>query len=123
MELTLDTTAGLMVNQYHADEFIINQQSYPHSVLLNAKQVQAAWSIEQLEQLTVAHCQEIIDQQPELVIIGSGASTHFLSPELIALFGQHRIGLEIMTTDAACRTYNILVSEGRDVLALLLLMA
>ena len=58
---------------------------------------------------------------PEVVLIGTGVRQHFLHPVLLAPLTQARIGVECMSSDAACRTYNVLRSEGRRVLALILL--
>ena len=58
--------------------------------------------------------------QPEVVLIGTGKKQLFLPPKLMVMFYQEGIGFEVMTTDAACRTFNVLVSEGRNVVAALM---
>ena len=62
----------------------------------------------------------IFELEPEVVLLGTGASQIFLPPELMMRFYGRGIGVEVMTTDAACRTFNVLVSEGRKVVAALL---
>ncbi|MCP4126357.1 MAG: hypothetical protein GY753_04760, partial [Gammaproteobacteria bacterium] len=59
--------------------------------------------------------------EPQLVILGTGEEQQFPQPALYALLLNQGVGVEVMTTPAACRTYNILVSEGRRVAAALLL--
>ena len=73
------------------------------------------WPPLNFNELTLEHLQLIKDLKPELVIIGSGARQEMLSAEFLAFFGTSGIGIECMTTAAACRTYNLLVSEARNV--------
>ena len=60
---------------------------------------------------------------PELVIFGSGQRLRFVAPALLRPLIERRVGVETMDTAAACRTYNVLASEGRAVVAALLLEA
>ena len=62
----------------------------------------------------------ISELQPELLLLGSGASMVFPAAKIMSWFGQRRIGLEVMTSAAACRTFNVLVLEGRRVAALIM---
>jgi uncharacterized protein len=64
----------------------------------------------------------MIEAKPDLVIVGTGAQQRFLHPRLISQVSSQGIGVECMATPAACRTYNILMAEGRKVLAALLPM-
>ena len=78
------------------------------------------WAAADFAALTQAHFDELLELKPELVIFGSGARLRFPAPALLSgLIGQ-RVGVESMDTAAACRTYNVLVSEGRMVVAALL---
>ncbi|HET8694282.1 MAG TPA: MTH938/NDUFAF3 family protein, partial [Aquabacterium sp.] len=70
---------------------------------------------------TEAHFLQIAQAQPEVVIFGSGTTLRFPAPSLLRPLMAARIGIETMDTAAACRTYNILVAEGRRVMAALLL--
>ncbi len=74
------------------------------------------WPIGQPEELQPVHFEAILDWSPELVIFGSGARHRFVSPALYRALIERRIGLETMDTAAACRTFNVLVHEGRKVL-------
>ena len=75
----------------------------------------------QPEQLSAAHFERLLTLDPELVIFGSGPRLRFVPPALLRALMAARIGIETMDTPAACRTYNVLVSEHRRVLAALLL--
>jgi hypothetical protein len=62
----------------------------------------------------------MVDLKPELILIGTGSKQRFPKPELLKSLILAKIGFEIMDSQAACRTYNILVSEGRQVLLALI---
>lgn len=62
----------------------------------------------------------IFELEPEVVIVGSGSQQHFLTPETMMEFHRRGVGIEVMKTEAACRTFNILVVEAREVVALLM---
>ena len=72
------------------------------------------------DDLSVDTIERLCEQSPEVVIIGTGTRHVFPSPELLAPMTRAGIGVEVMSTSAACRTYNILSAEGRRVVALLL---
>jgi uncharacterized protein len=76
-----------------------------------------------LADLTLEHFNTVFELDPELVVFGSGGSFRFPHPRIVAAFSQRRIGFEVMDTPAACRTYNVLMSEGRKVAAALLVEA
>jgi uncharacterized protein len=99
----------------------VGQTSFGHSVLVPWQGEVQAWTPERVDQLQAAHFEQVLALRPELVIFGSGARHRFIAPALVRCLIDQRIGVEMMDTAAACRTYNILASEGRAVLAALLL--
>ncbi len=78
------------------------------------------WSANSFETLTSADFEGILAYAPDLILLGTGARQRFVHPRLTAPLAARRMGLECMDTAAACRTYNILMTEGRKVLAALL---
>jgi uncharacterized protein len=78
------------------------------------------WQAGEADALSLAHFERIAALRPELVIFGSGARLRFPDPALLRPLMALRIGVETMDTAAACRTYNVLVSERRMALAALL---
>jgi len=115
-----DTSRGYSIGSYQPDSITINGQEYSGSLLLMADLLIAPWLVSKTDELTENHIQSLFSYQPQLVIIGTGSKLKFLNPRLMTLFGQNRVGLEMMTRDALCRTYTILMSEGRRILALFL---
>ena len=78
------------------------------------------WPPQALDQLREAHFEPILALQPELVLLGTGTRQGFVPPPLLKCFYAAGIGIEMMTTDAACRTFNLLAAEDREVVAALL---
>ena len=78
------------------------------------------WEVGGVDELSTGDIAALLDLEPELVLIGTGERQHFLHPRVTAPLFQARIGFETMTSHAACRTYNILMSEGRRALLVLL---
>lgn len=99
----------------------VNGQPYMASVLVPGDAPLAAWTPESLSALTADHIAEILPYKPELVILGSGPSLRFAHPSVLRPLIEAGIGVETMDTPAACRTYNVLMSEGRKVLAALII--
>ena len=99
----------------------INGQDFTTSVLVPSDAPLQAWPAATVADLTAAHFEQILAFRPELVVFGSGPRMKFAHPSLIRSLMEARIGVETMDTMAACRTYNILVSEGRRVLAALII--
>ncbi len=88
--------------------------------ILTGQQIVPEWSVNSISDISEETLQTIFDMQPELVLIGCGKKQAFLPPATQALFFRRNISVEVMVTDAACRTFNVLVSEGRNVIAALL---
>ena len=78
------------------------------------------WKIEAFDRLSAEHFERIAAMRPELVVFGSGARLRFPHPSLLRPLIDARVGVETMDTAAACRTYNVLIAEGRSVVAALL---
>jgi uncharacterized protein len=79
------------------------------------------WAPATVEELAAEHFDQVLGMKPELVIFGSGPRLRFVSPALLRSLIERGIGVETMDTAAACRTYNVLVAEGRSAVAALLL--
>lgn len=95
-------------------------QRIDYSIILSPRSMRS-WSPDRWEAMEVGHFEELLEWDPEVVLLGSGARTRFPTPELLAPLHRHGIGIEVMDTVAACRTFNILAGEGRRVTAALLM--
>ena len=91
------------------------------SIVIGSRGEKFNWDCPNFEALTPEHFSRIAEYRPELVIFGSGTRLRFAHPSLLRTLIDQRIGVETMDTLAACRTYNILAGEGRQVIAALLI--
>jgi uncharacterized protein len=93
---------------------------YRDALILSANEIIADWPVKSVEDIEQKHLEQVLKLEPEVVLIGTGARQIFLPPALMMFFYSRNIGIEVMTTDAACRTFNVLVSESRRVVAALI---
>jgi uncharacterized protein len=122
VKLQADSQAALnTVSAYGPDYIEINAVKHDSSMLLMPEGPIETWSCKRFEDLTPQDFQKIAQKNPALVIFGSGKRIRFPRPELIRPLIEAKIGIETMDLQAACRTYNILMAEGRNVLAALLI--
>jgi uncharacterized protein len=98
----------------------INTERYTSPVIVTRDRPVAHWDVHDFAALERAHLRALLDLKPEIVLLGTGERQHFPRPELMRVFLDAGVGFEAMDTRAACRTYNILMSEDRDVVAALL---
>jgi len=113
---TLNTVTG-----YGAHHVDVNLERHASSLIVAPSAPITPWPVAAFDALTPDHFASLLAFSPEVVIFGSGARLRFPHPRLIAALLAQRIGVETMDTQAACRTYNILMAEGRSVLAALLI--
>jgi uncharacterized protein len=118
-----DGTGGYLIEGYSAGWISISGRRYTRSLILTPSDIIEPWGPTKATDLTRQHLTAIKHLAPRIALIGTGDEPAFLDPALYAGLLERGIGVEVMTTGAACRTYNILVSEGRDVVAGLILEA
>ncbi|EUJ10123.1 hypothetical protein Meth11DRAFT_0935 [Methylophilaceae bacterium 11] len=122
MKLHLTTAEKQNLITGYGDDFIeINRQRFHHNLIVTPEHINADWGCDAFASLTPAHFAEISLTKPEVVLLGSGSTHRFLHPRIYSGLTELGIPLECMNTAAACRTYNILMSEGRNVAAILCL--
>ena len=123
MKFILDTSSdGYAIERYETGEIVIGERRYHKSLILLPNQVIADWPPSSIDELAAADFQQLAELDPEIVLLGTGREQRFLHPSLSQPLMQQRIGFEVMSTAAACRTYNILMAEGRRVAAALFMI-
>ena len=121
MKLQSDPHSGANTITGYGDGYVeINKTPYAHAVVLSSNGAISEWSTQSFDDLETHHFAQLVDLKPELILIGTGKRQRFPKPELLKALISAKIGFEIMDSQAACRTYNILVSEGRQVLLALI---
>ena len=122
MKLTDETIPGThLVRSYSPGELWVGESVFRNSCLLRADQVVPEWRPQTLNELTLEDLEPVFALQPEIIVLGTGTRQRFPASRLLGSILARGIGCEVMTTAAACRTYNVLVSEDRPVVAALLL--
>ena len=112
---------GYVITAYDDDSVSINGKAFRQSFIIAARQLEENWGITAIELLQTDHIDKVLSFKPELILIGTGNRLVFPAVEAYSAIIQQGIGVDFMDTGAACRTYNILMSEGRDVVAGLIL--
>ena len=123
MKLHSDNLAGANTFTAYGDGwFDINGSRHTGSVLVVPEAEVVGWGVVDFDSLSEADFERLLALEPELVLLGTGTRQRFPHPRLTAPLARRQIGVEVMDTGAACRTYNILAAEGRRALAAVLPM-
>ncbi len=123
MKLHTDAgTATYRISAYGPGYITVNEERVTRSMIIMPERLVRDWPPQSYEELTAQHLRILLEHRPEIVLLGTGARQRFPQASLTAPLHEQRIGLEVMDTAAACRTYNILMAEDRRVLAGLLII-
>lgn len=101
----------------------VSEREIRQSLIVTPERVVTDWPPSTFADLEEVHFETVARLEPEIVVLGTGSRQHFPHPRLIRPLLLKGIGMEIMDTAAACRTYNVIMLEGRRVAAALLLIA
>jgi len=122
MKLHADSRSGHHVITAHGAGFVaVNGQRHERSLLVLPDRIDPAWGPDDFAALTVEHLAPLAQLGCDVVLLGTGERQRFPAPALLRPLIEARVGAEVMDTPAACRTYNILMAEGRRVAAALLI--
>lgn len=122
MQIALDQNFGAFyIRSYKPGEILVNDRLIQRSIILTPDELIETWPPQNFTDLKVADLEILLLNAPEVVILGTGSKQYLPTAEFMGIFLQHKIGLEVMDTSAAARTYNVLISEGRKVTAGLLI--
>jgi uncharacterized protein len=121
MRFTQDSSSATNLVRAYADgELRVNDDVYRSSIIVSASAVHATPDIRDMKDLAGLDPSRILALDPELVLLGTGPRQIFPAASFRAQFLSAGIGVEVMDTGAACRTFNVLVAEQRRVVALLM---
>ena len=122
MKLHATTTQQYQtVTGYEADWVEINAIRFSHSLIVLPESAPVVWPVSTFESLSADDFAPLEAVKPDLVVLCTGQRQRFVAPGLIGKLLSLRIGVECMDNQAACRTYNILMAEGRKVALALIL--
>ena len=118
MILNEDLTEQPLISQYTPKAIHMNNEAvYTHNIIIVPSGHITEWPIKTLSELTSEDSEKLCQYQPEVILIGTGATHELPDLSLIRFFANYHIGIEVMNTAAACRTYNVLILEARRVVA------
>ncbi len=122
MKLHLTQSAGnQLITGYGTGWVEVNEARHERSLIVLPNLLVPDWDATGFDQLEPVHLERLLALAPEVVLLGTGECHRFLHPRLSRSLTEAGIGVECMTTAAACRTYNILMAEGRHVAAALII--
>ena len=124
MQFNLENGGGGNLIQRHENGAVtIGGQRYEKSLIVFPDKIVSDWPVDSLESLRMDNLKSIISAKPEVFLLGTGKTQIFPSMELMAELARNKRSVDVMDTAAACRTYNVLVSEFRQVVVALILPA
>ena len=121
MKIERDEAPGRNTFTGYGEGYVeVNRTRHCASLVVAGDRLVTDWPAASLESLSADHLAAIVELAPEIVLIGTGSTFRFPEPQILAPLRNAGIGVEVMDTPAACRTYNILLGEGRNVVAALI---
>lgn len=115
MKMVLDDAGGLnLIGACESGKVRINGQHHVTPLVVYPRELDTDWPVNNIDQLDGRALRVIASRKPEVLIIGTGSRQHFPHPRVLIPLMDAGIGYEVMDSHAACRTYNILLSEGRN---------
>ncbi len=110
MDFTLDTSPShYQIRSYERGKIVVNDEIITQNLIISANNIIYPWDENNLD--------PILELKPAIVLLGTGETFKILSPKFLSPFYKNNVGIEVMNTSAACRTFNVLAGEGRNVVA------
>jgi uncharacterized protein len=117
----LSTPNGNVVTGLGPGWVRVGATEYRENLVLTAETIATGWAVSGFDGLADSDFAGLLQHKPEVVLFGSGPAIRFPHPRITRALADAHVGVEVMDTPAACRTFNILAAEGRSVVAALLL--
>jgi uncharacterized protein len=121
MQLDLEKGNGLVIQSFRLGEIRINDAIITNNIIITADEILGEWSPPPIAEIGIVDFELPLEQGPEVILFGTGMTQQFPAGILTTDILRRGIGFEVMDTGAACRTFNVLRSEQRRVVAALLL--
>jgi uncharacterized protein len=121
VKFDLSVAPGNVFTEYGEGYVRLGVVEYRENLIVTTDKITTGWASGGFDSLTAEDFATIAALEPDVVILGTGKTLRFPHPRLTRAITDARIGLEVMDTPAACRTFNILAAEGRKVAAAILI--
>jgi uncharacterized protein len=123
MRLSLDADHTVnTIRGYGNGQISVNELQLRCSVIVTPERLITDWRPQNFDQLSATDFHILQELKPEIVLLGTGERHRFPHPRLLRPMLERNLGVEVMATAAACRTYNVIVAEGRRVAAALIMV-
>lgn len=109
--------ATYQIQSISPEKIVINNETYTNSVIISPNKLISPWHPKNIETLTDADLLLFLDLNPEIILLGTGEKSMIPPAKKLAALFEKQFHIECMNTAAACRTYTVLISEGRKVAA------
>ncbi len=119
MKFTLETSDVNLISAWEPDAVRVGKEWYRGHLILSSQRILSDWTVTAPDRLQASDLSAAIELDPEIILLGTGNHLALPDIDLMAELADQGIGLEIMDTPAACRTYNVLIHESRNVVAAL----
>ena len=121
MEFNLEVPQNqFFIRSFSAEGIRVDQEVFNRPFIISGQRIIPHWNVQSVDDINEETLQPVFDLEPEVILIGTGNRQVFLPPATQAHFFHRNFGFEVMSTDAACRTFNVLAAEARHVVAALL---
>lgn len=114
MEIQLESAEPHTIRSYSDHSICIAGITLDQSCIISQQHIQTTWPIHHIEELTTALLDALLQDKPDVILIGHAGKPTLL-PHIASVLSQQKIGIECMPIGAACRTFNVLLSEHRAV--------
>jgi len=108
-------SARYRITGYEKDGIGVNGRLFSRSLVLSPMEIITDWVPQSFSELEATHLDSLYDLKPEVLILATGPTQVFPNKEVLRRLAKEQIGFEIMSTQSACRTFNIIMSEDRNV--------
>ena len=119
LKFTRELTDSLSIQNISSKGILIDNELWPEVIALTAQKIIENWPNVDVSELSKSHFSNLLEQEPEIILVGTGKKSKLIPRELMFEFARIGVGLELMSTAAAARTFNVLAGEGRLVAAVL----
>jgi uncharacterized protein len=119
MLLSKENTSVNLINAWKSGAILVGEEWLEGHLIISPETIIRSWAVDTPVGLEVGHLEQAVALKPEIILVGTGSRLVLPDADLMQLLGQRGIGIEIMDTPAACRTYNVLAHELRRVVAAL----
>ena len=115
MQIQLESSEPHTIKSYDDKKITVNGIDYHESILITKNEINPAWSLNSVLELNENNLDPLLVCNPEVILIGHQALKYQIPPAVVSFLASKRIGIECMSIGAACRTFNVLLGEGRMV--------